>query len=132
MAFRSSSPNIANKSRDDPRYLDWQLYARSDRYYVKRFEDETNLRCLVLLDGSRSMEFAGEAYSKFDYVRTLAATLAYFLIETARRRRTGAVLERDRRLFAATLPGRSVAEAGCSSRWKRRVPGMPRNWRRPR
>src|SRR4051794_38082482 len=66
---------------DDPRHLDWRLFARSDRYYVKRFEDETNLRCLLLLDGSRSMEFAGAASSKFDYARTLAATLAYFLIE---------------------------------------------------
>ena len=65
---------------DDPRHLDWHLYARSDRYYVKRFEDETNLRCLLLLDGSRSMEF-GTPHTKFDYARTLAATLAYFLTE---------------------------------------------------
>ena len=35
---------------DDPRYLDWRLYARSDRYYLKRFEDETNLRCYLLAD----------------------------------------------------------------------------------
>jgi uncharacterized protein (DUF58 family) len=64
---------------DDPRHLDWRLYARSDRFYVKRFEDETNLRCLMLLDGSRSMEFGSAGYSKFDYARTLAATLGYFL-----------------------------------------------------
>jgi len=73
--YREYSPG------DDPRHLDWRLYARSDRYYVKRFEDETNLRCLILLDGSRSMEFAGQGYTKFDYARTLAATLAYFLTE---------------------------------------------------
>ena len=42
---------------DDPRYLDWRLFARSDRYYVKRFEDETNLRCHLLLDMSRSMGY---------------------------------------------------------------------------
>uniref|UniRef100_A0A7C4LK50 DUF58 domain-containing protein n=1 Tax=Schlesneria paludicola TaxID=360056 RepID=A0A7C4LK50_9PLAN len=66
---------------DDPRHLDWRLYARSDRFYVKRFEDETNLRCLLLLDASRSMEFAGAGYSKFDYARTLAATLGFFLME---------------------------------------------------
>jgi uncharacterized protein (DUF58 family) len=35
---------------DDPRYLDWRLYARSDRYFIKRFEDETNLRCYLLVD----------------------------------------------------------------------------------
>jgi len=64
---------------DDPRYLDWKLYARSDRYYVKRFEDETNLRCLLLLDASRSMEYGSSAVTKFDYARTLAATFGYFL-----------------------------------------------------
>lgn len=66
---------------DDPRYLDWKLYARSDRYYIKRFEDETNLRCLVLLDASRSMEYGSGDYTKFDYARTLAASFGYFLIQ---------------------------------------------------
>jgi uncharacterized protein (DUF58 family) len=64
---------------DDPRYLDWRLYARTDRYFVKRFEDETNLRCHLLLDCSRSMSFGSVGYSKADYARTLAATLGYFL-----------------------------------------------------
>jgi len=64
---------------DDPRHLDWKLHARSDRYYIKRFEDETNLRCLMLLDTSRSMNFGSTGYSKSEYARTLAATLAYFL-----------------------------------------------------
>ena len=64
---------------DDPRYLDWRLYARTDRYYVKRFEDETNLRCHLLVDLSRSMGFGSLAYTKIDYARTLAATFAYYL-----------------------------------------------------
>lgn len=64
---------------DDLRYLDWRLFARSDRYYVKRFEDETNLRCHLLLDNSRSMSFGSLPYTKSDYAKTLAATLAYFL-----------------------------------------------------
>jgi uncharacterized protein (DUF58 family) len=64
---------------DDPRYLDWRLYARSDRYFVKRFEDETNLRCHLLLDTSRSMSYGKLPYTKADYGRTLAATLGYFL-----------------------------------------------------
>jgi uncharacterized protein (DUF58 family) len=64
---------------DDPRYLDWRLYARSDRYFVKRFEDETNLRCHLLLDTSRSMGFGKLPYTKADYAKTLAATLGYFL-----------------------------------------------------
>src|SRR5207248_5645905 len=64
---------------DDPRYLDWRLYARSDRYYVKRFEDETNLRCYLVLDTSRSMGYRSGPYSKIEYARTAAATIAYFL-----------------------------------------------------
>jgi len=66
---------------DDPRYLDWRLYARSDRYYVKKFEDETNLRCHLLLDQSRSMSFGSLDWTKADYAHTLAATLAYFLFQ---------------------------------------------------
>ncbi len=64
---------------DDPRYLDWRLVARTDRYFIKKFEDETNLRCSLLVDGSRSMAFGSCGYTKADYARTLAATLAYFL-----------------------------------------------------
>jgi uncharacterized protein (DUF58 family) len=71
--YRQYSPG------DDPRYLDWQLYARSDRYYIKKFEDETNLRCYLLADQSRSMDFGTAGYTKSEYANTLAATLAYFL-----------------------------------------------------
>ena len=66
---------------DDLRYLDWRLYARSDRYYIKKFEDETNLRCHLLLDQSRSMTFGTMDWTKADYAHTLAATLAYFLFQ---------------------------------------------------
>jgi uncharacterized protein (DUF58 family) len=64
---------------DDPRQLDWRVYARTDRHYVRRFEDETNLRCYLLLDTSRSMSYGTLAYSKGEYARTAAATLAWFL-----------------------------------------------------
>jgi uncharacterized protein (DUF58 family) len=66
---------------DDTRYLDWRLLARSDRSYIKKFEDETNLRCHLLLDQSRSMTFGSLDWSKADYAHTLAATLAYFLFQ---------------------------------------------------
>lgn len=66
---------------DDPRYLDWKLAARTDRYYIKKFEDETNLRCHLLVDQSRSMGFGSKGWTKLDYARTLAATLAYFLTQ---------------------------------------------------
>ncbi len=71
--YRQYSPG------DDPRHLDWRLFARSDRYYVKRFEDETNLRCTLVVDTSRSMQFRSGEYSKGDYARTTAATIAHFL-----------------------------------------------------
>ena len=64
---------------DEPRYLDWRLFARTDRYYVKRFEDETNLRCYLLVDMSRSMGFGSQPYTKSDYAKTAAATIAFFL-----------------------------------------------------
>jgi len=64
---------------DDPRYLDWRVLARSDRTYIKKFEDETNLRCHLLVDRSRSMDFGSVGHTKSDYAVTLAATLAHFL-----------------------------------------------------
>lgn len=64
---------------DDLRFLDWRLLARSDRYYLKRFEDETNLRCYLLVDLSRSMGYGSLAYDKGSYAKTAAATIAYFL-----------------------------------------------------
>jgi uncharacterized protein (DUF58 family) len=71
--YRQYSPG------DDPRYIDWRVYARSDRYYIKKFEDETNLRCHLLVDHSRSMSYGSADYTKSQYAGTLAATLAYFL-----------------------------------------------------
>src|SRR2546423_5922234 len=71
--YRQYSPG------DDPRYLDWRLFARSDRYFIKKFEDETNLRCYLLVDNSRSMSYGSLTYTKAQYANTLAATLAYFL-----------------------------------------------------
>src|SRR6056297_1641288 len=64
---------------DDLRGLDWKVFARSDRYYIKKFEDETNRRCYLVLDQSKSMAFGSLEYSKIEYARTLVATLAYYL-----------------------------------------------------
>jgi uncharacterized protein (DUF58 family) len=71
--YRSYTPG------DDPRYLDWRLYARSDRYFIKRFHEETNLRCHIIVDRSRSMDFGTVGFSKAQYANTLAATFAHFL-----------------------------------------------------
>jgi uncharacterized protein (DUF58 family) len=79
---------------DDPRYLDWRLFARTDRYYVKRFEDETTVRCHLVLDTSRSMNYRSLEYSKSEYARTAAATIAYFL--TLQRDAVGLITFEDR------------------------------------
>jgi uncharacterized protein (DUF58 family) len=63
---------------DDVRRIDWRLYARSDRYYVKEFEADSNANFLVLLDRSRSMQFSSKGVSKLDYGRYLAACLTHF------------------------------------------------------
>ena len=66
---------------DDPRYLDWKLVGRTDRYYIKKYEDETNLRCHLLVDRSRSMTYGSRGWTKADYAGTLAASLAWFLAQ---------------------------------------------------
>lgn len=62
---------------DDLRYVDWNVYARADRLYLKRYRGETNTRVTILLDRSGSMAFQGEGICKIDYARFLAASLAY-------------------------------------------------------
>jgi uncharacterized protein (DUF58 family) len=65
---------------DDPKTIDWKLYARTDRYYQKRFEDETNRKCYLVVDQSKSMQYGSIDYTKYEYARTLIATLALFLL----------------------------------------------------
>jgi uncharacterized protein (DUF58 family) len=62
---------------DDPRRLDWRAYARSDRFYIKEFEADTNLRLVPVLDTSGSMRYPTSGPSKLDYAKKLVATLAY-------------------------------------------------------
>jgi uncharacterized protein (DUF58 family) len=62
---------------DDPRFVDWNVYARTERIYIKRYIGETNTRLVVLLDASASMGFGSGAVTKMQYAKYLAATLAY-------------------------------------------------------
>ncbi len=62
---------------DDTRRLDWRAWGRSDRYYIKEYEADTNLRLCLIVDTSGSMEFGGPELSKLDYARRIAGTLAY-------------------------------------------------------
>ena len=65
---------------DDMRHLDWKLYARSDKFYIKQYEDETNVRCVILLDTSASMDYSSGGLSKLNYGVTLASALSYFIM----------------------------------------------------
>ena len=65
---------------DDLRLLDWRHYAKSDRYYVKRYDDETNLQALIIVDASGSMNFGLSTVSKWHYAQMAAACLAHLLL----------------------------------------------------
>lgn len=65
---------------DELKSIDWKLWARSDRYFVKLYEEETNVRAYFLVDASGSMEYRSAPMSKYDYGATLAASLAHLLL----------------------------------------------------
>lgn len=83
-ATRGSSVEFAEYRKyvpgDDTKSLDWRVYARTDRFYMKEFEADTNLRCSIVLDLSGSMAYAGKHGRKVDYARRMAATLAYLMV----------------------------------------------------
>src|SRR5579862_2163249 len=62
---------------DDLRRLDWRAYGRSDRYFIKEFEADTNLRCCLVLDTSGSMNFGSAGITKIQYARQIAGSLGY-------------------------------------------------------
>src|SRR5688572_21664789 len=75
---------------DDIRHIDWKVWSKTDRLYIKEYEEETNLKCTIMLDASKSMRYGGSphpgplpggegGWSKFDYAATGAASLAYLL-----------------------------------------------------
>ena len=68
---------------DDLRYVDWKVYGRSDRFYLKQYEEETNFACYLLLDTSESMKYRSDeaAVSKLEYAQYAAAALAYLILQ---------------------------------------------------
>jgi uncharacterized protein (DUF58 family) len=65
---------------DDLRHVDWKVWAKQDRLYVKQYEEDTNLRCTLLVDASASMAYGGGAMTKYEYAATAAAALALLLL----------------------------------------------------
>lgn len=74
--FAQHRPYVAG---DDLRHVDWKVWARGDRLYVKQFEEETDLRCTVVLDTSSSMNYGRQDLSKLQYAATIAASLAWLI-----------------------------------------------------
>jgi len=90
---------------DELRHLDWKAYGKFDKYYVKRFEHETNLRAVMVLDGSASMGYQSGALSKLEVAKTLAGALCYLLV----RQQDAAGLSVVTGEGFADLPARSAA-----------------------
>ncbi len=91
---------------DDLSTMDWKVYARSDRHYVKKFEEETNLQCRLIVDVSGSMAYGSRGVTKFEYAASLAASLAYLM--TRQRDAVGLTAFSDRivdALPASARPG---------------------------
>lgn len=65
---------------DDSRRIDWKAWSKTDKYYIKLYEEDTNLRATLLVDMSESMQFGSGAMSKFEYASTVAAALSYLLL----------------------------------------------------
>jgi uncharacterized protein (DUF58 family) len=65
---------------DEIRHIDWRVYGKTDRYYIKEYEEETNAKAYLLVDASGSMAFKGKHPSKFQYAQYVAASLAYLML----------------------------------------------------
>ncbi|MFY7969877.1 MAG: DUF58 domain-containing protein, partial [Pirellulaceae bacterium] len=88
---------------DDLRHIDWKVWGRQDRLYIKQYQEDTNLRCSVLLDTSESMRYGRGALNKMEYASTIAACLSYLVIR--QQDAAGLVLFDDR--IRRRLPWRS-------------------------
>lgn len=65
---------------DDLRHVDWKVWAKQDRLYIKQFEEDTNMRCTMLVDVSHSMQYGSGPLNKYEYSATVVASLAYLLL----------------------------------------------------
>ena len=115
---------------DDLSTLDWKVYARSDRHYVKKFEEETNLECHILLDQSASMSYRGGApMTKLEYGSVLAASLAFLM--QRQRDATGLIAFDEKIRFRLPASGRPGHLHALLLALERLQPGEKSNVGRP-
>ena len=104
---------------DEVRHVDWRLWCKTDKYYIKQFEEETNLKAHIILDQSRSMEYKSNKLTKFEYAKLIAASFSYLLIK--QQDAVGLTLfdEKINYMIPATKPSQySSLSHGISATWK--------------
>ena len=102
---------------DEIRRIDWKALGKFDRYMIKEYEDETNLRAYLLVDASASMNYASDGITKFDYGCTLTASLAYLDSQTARRRRRRDLLRTKSNRSSRRAPSATIC-CKSSTPWR--------------
>ena len=108
---------------DDLRYVDWKVFAKTDKVYLKQYEEETNLVCYLLLDTSESMRYKSDqaALSKLEYAQCIAASLAYLMLHQQDSVGPGDVRSGNPHLVAAQRQP-LASEADGRTSWMRRGP----------
>lgn len=123
---------------DDLKHIDWKIYGRTDRYYVKQYEEETNLKCTIIVDSSASMRFASEGnISKFEYASYLAGALSYLMTKQQDAvglalydnevrtylppRSRGSFIQEILRTLSSTTPSNASGTAGALDRLAERI-----------
>ena len=105
---------------DDPRFVDWNVFARTERTYIRRYEGETNTRLMIALDASASMGYGSGDVTKLQYAKYLAAALAYLGIAAARSGRADRVRRGARSSYRPpTSRAGSAARRCCTARCER-------------
>jgi uncharacterized protein (DUF58 family) len=112
---------------DDPRFVDWNVYARTERTYIRRYEGETNTRLMILLDASASMDYSSGGVSKLQYGKFLAACSRVSRSSSARSGRSHRVRRADPPVPSRPRAARQPAEHDSHDRRRDR-----RSWHEPR
>jgi len=120
---------------DDTRHIDWKVQAKTDRYYVKQYEEETNLKATFLLDASESMHYGHDGMTKYAYAVSVAASLAFLLLQ--QQDAVGlAIFDDELRRYIPPRPIPTTSSGSCTRwtswsrsrkpRWRRSVTPSPR------
>ena len=116
---------------DEIRRIDSRTFGKTDRYYIKEYEEETNLKAYLLVDASGSMAYKGKGKhpSKFQYAQYVAASLSFLMLHRARCRRPDHARHQSAQHYSAQGQSEAFAQHSCE-RWKKPSPAAKPAWRR--